>query len=128
MEPIYHPNPPLLYLRSDCRPMLQTYNFNIEVIVWSVNNLDIFFYWNKNLLYFSKNTSKYQTLCPSLECKHIWPLTSSNDLKHDHYSLPFWISFYFTEIKSYCISQKIQAKIKLCVHHLKANIFDLWPL
>lgn len=52
--------------------------------------LDIFlFYWNKIILYFSKNTSKNQTLCPSFEGKHIWPLTSLNDFTLDLFSLPF---------------------------------------
>lgn len=46
------------------------------------------FYWNKIILYFSKNTSKNQTLCPSFEGKHIWPLTSLNDFTLDLFSLP----------------------------------------
>lgn len=51
--------------------------------------LDTFlFYWNKIILYFSKNTSKNQTLCPSFEGKHIWPLTSLNDFTLDLFSLP----------------------------------------
>lgn len=136
--PTNPPPPPLLYLRSYCRPMLQTYNFNIEN-VWSVNNLDIYFffwnkhlskyqtlcpsfegkdiwplrlfkwldtwplqstildiflfYWNKIILYFWKNTSKNQTLCPSFEGKHIWPLTSLNDsllIFSVYHLLPSW--------------------------------------